>query len=313
MMDVLIPVIYIAIFPGFVFLGIYSTIIQWVDRKLTAIMHNRVGPPIYQPIADFIKLISKEVIIPDNADVLMFKSLPYVAIASIIASILMIPVYSNNAIIRFQGDIIVVLYLLTIPTATFFLAGWSSTSPYSTIGSMRVMTQLFGYEIPLFLSVAGPCIIAGSWSVSDIAKFFTEHPSYIFLNIPALISALLASQGKLERVPFDAPHAKNEVVGGQFTEYSGRLLALFLLSIDIEMIVLAAFINAVFLGGVFKFSGFLGFIIFIIKTFFVCLVFVLFKVAMARVRVDQVVKFSWKYLVSLSIFQIFLNLYIKLN
>jgi len=313
MMDAIMPVIYIAIFPGFLFLAIYSTLIQWIDRKLTAVMHNRVGPPIYQPIADFIKLISKEVIIPDNADVLMFKSLPYIAIASILVVILMVPVYSNDAIVKFSGDLIVIIYLLTIPTATFFLAGWSSTSPYSTIGSMRVMTQLFGYEVPLFLSVAGPCILAGSWSVSDIAKYFTEHPSMILVNIPSFIAALLASQGKLERVPFDTPHAKNEVVGGQFTEYSGRPLAMFLLSIDIEMVVLASLINAIFLGGVFNFTGTIGFLLFLIKTIFVCLIFILFKVAMARVRVDQVVKFSWKYLVPLSIFQILLNLYIKLK
>jgi len=313
MIEAIIPIIYISIFPGFIFLTIYSTLIQWLDRKLTAIMHNRVGPPIYQPIADFIKLISKEVIIPENSDILMFKSLPYIAIASIIVSIIMIPVYSNNAIISFSGDIIVVLYLLTIPTVTFFLAGWSSTSPYSLIGSMRVMTQLFGYEIPLFLSIAGPAILAGSWSISDIAKYFTEHPLMILLNIPALIAALLASCGKLERVPFDAPHAKNEVVGGQFTEYSGRLLALFLLSIDIEMVVIAALINAVFLGGVFNLTGIAGFIMFLIKTLFVCLIFILLKVAMARVRVDQLIKFSWKYLVPLSIIQILINIYIKLN
>lgn len=311
-MEGLLPFIYVFIFPGLLFLSFYATFIQWVDRKLTAVMQNRMGPPIYQPIADFIKLVSKEVIIPDNADTILFKSLPYVAAASVITSIFFIPVF-GKPIISFEGDLIVAVYLLTVPTATFFLAGWSSTSPYSTIGSMRVLTQMFGYEVPLFLSFAGCAILSGSWSIDKIAHYFTEHPVMILINLPAFIAALLAAQGKLERVPFDTPHAKNEIVGGQFTEYSGRLLAIFLLSIDIEMIVVAALINAVFLGGVFNLSGIPAFLMFLIKTFLVCFILTLFKVLMARVRVDQMVKFSWKYLVPVTVLQILVDLYIKLS
>jgi NADH-quinone oxidoreductase subunit H len=224
----------------------------------------------------------------------------------------MIPVW-GTPMVSFEGDIVVIVYLLTIPTVTFFLAGWSSTSPYSTIGSMRVMTQLFGYEVPLFLSFAGCAIIAQSWSVYKISEYFTQNPLMILVNIPGFIVALLASQGKLERVPFDTPHAKNEIVGGQFTEYSGRLLGIFLLAIDIEMVVLAALINAVFLGGLHNISGFFGFAIFIIKTLVVCLILTLFKVLMARVRVDQMVKFSWKYLVPVAVIQILIDLYIRLK
>ncbi|NLH40161.1 MAG: NADH-quinone oxidoreductase subunit H [Elusimicrobia bacterium] len=312
-MDAIIPLLYIAVFPGFIFLGVYALLMQWVDRKLSAVMQNRVGPPIYQPLADFIKLISKEVVIPENADVILFKSLPYVAMASIITSIFMIPIWDGKALVSFEGDIMVVMYLLIIPTVTFFLAGWSSTSPYSTIGSMRVMTQLFGYEVPLFMSFAGCAILAGSWSISGIAAYFSANPWFILLNLPGFIAALLAAEGKLERVPFDTPHAKNELVGGQFTEYSGRLLAIFLLSIDMEMIVLAAFISAVFLGGLGSFTGLAGFILFIIKTFFVCFILILFKALMARVRVDQMLKFSWKWLVPVSALQILIDILLKVN
>ncbi len=311
-MDIVMPVFYITVFPGFFFLSVYATLIQWIDRKLSAKLQNRVGPPIFQPVADFIKLISKEVIIPENADKILFISLPYIATASIITALTMIPVV-GKPLISFEGDIVVVIYLLTIPTVTFFLAGWSSTSPYSTIASMRVMTQLFGYEVPLFLAVAGPAIIAGSWSIYEISRYFASNPIFIFLHIPAIIAALLASQGKLERVPFDAPHAKNEVVGGQFTEYSGRLLAFFYLAIDIEMVVLAAFISAIFMGGIGELKGVYAFIIFLIKTLIICIIFTLLKALMARVRVDQMVKFSWKYLVILSIIQIIVDVYIKLR
>ncbi|MCX7905221.1 MAG: NADH-quinone oxidoreductase subunit H [Elusimicrobiales bacterium] len=304
--------IYIGIFPGFFFLSVYATFIQWVDRKLSAKLQNRVGPPIYQPIADFIKLIAKEVIIPDNADIILFKSLPYIALAGILTSITMLPI-TGSPLIKFEGDIVVVIYLLTIPTVTFFLAGWSSTSPYATLGSMRVMTQLFGYEVPLFLSIAGPAIVTGSWSLYEISKYFSQNIWLIPLHIPALIAALLSSQGKLERVPFDAPHAKNEVVGGQFTEYSGRLLAFFYLAMDIEMIALAALISTVFLGGVGNLTGFYAFITFLLKTSVVCIILTFLKVLMARVRIDQMIKFSWKYLVTLSIIQIIIDLYIKLK
>lgn len=311
-MELLNTLVYLSVFPGFLFLSTYATFIQWVDRKLSAKLQNRVGPPIYQPIADFIKLLAKEVIIPDNADVIFFKSLPYVALASTITVITMLPI-TGAPLISFEGDLIVAIYLLTIPTITFFLAGWSSTSPYSTLGSMRVMTQLFGYEVPLFLSVAGPAIIAGSWSIYEISLFFSNNPIYVLIHLPAFIAAVLTSQGKLERVPFDAPHAKNEVVGGQFTEYSGRLLAFFYLTMDIEMIVLAALISSIFLGGVGNTIGFYAFALFILKTLVVSIILTLLKVLMARIRVDQMVKFSWKYLVTLSIAQIVIDLYIKLK
>jgi NADH-quinone oxidoreductase subunit H len=311
-MDILIALIYIAIFPGFLFLATYGTMLQWADRKISAVIHNRVGPPWYQTIADFIKLVSKEVIIPDNADIALFKALPYVAIASIITAIFFIPVF-GNPVYSFSGDLIVIIYLLAIPTATFFLAGWSSTSPYATIGSFRVMTQLFGYEVPLLLSLIGPAILAGSWSVVEINKYFIENPYLLIFQIIGFLVALMSIQGKLERVPFDTPHAKNEIVGGQFTEYSGILLALFNLSIDMEMVVAAALLNAIFLGGTLNIIGFVGFLVFLIKTFIIVFLLTLTKALMARVRIDQMVNFCWKYLAPFAIIQIIIDILIKYN
>jgi len=309
-MEPIIALIYISIFPGFLFLATYGTILQWADRKIAAVMQNRIGPPWYQTIADFIKLVSKEVIIPESADVGMFKALPYIAIAAIATAILFIPVF-GKPVYSFQGDLIVVVYLLTIPTATFFLAGWSSTSPYSIIGSARVLTQLFGYEVPILLSFVGPAILAGSWSITEISDFFTKNPIIMLFQIIGFISAIAAVQGKLERVPFDTPHAKNEIVGGQFTEYSGILLALFNLSIDMEMVVSAALLNAVFLGGTLGISGINGFIIFIFKTFVIVFLLTLTRVLMARVRIDQMVRFCWKYLAPMAMFQIIIDIIIK--
>jgi len=309
-MDIVIALLYISVFPGFLFLAGYGTMLQWADRKIGAIMQNRVGPPWYQTIADFIKLVSKEMIIPDGADVTMFKALPCVAIASIVTPILFLPVF-GKPVYSFQGDLIAVVYLLTIPTAAFFLAGWSSTSPYASIGSTRVMTQLFGYEVPLLLSLVGPAILAGSWSVTEISGYFVKNPLLLSAQALGFLVALAAVQGKLERVPFDTPHAKNEIVGGQFTEYSGRLLALFNLSIDMEMVVAAALLNAVFLGGTLGFEGFAGFAVFLVKTFAVVFLLTLIRVLMARVRIDQMVKFCWKYLAPLALVQIVADIILK--
>jgi NADH-quinone oxidoreductase subunit H len=299
------------VFPGLLFLGAYGSLAQWVDRKLYARMQCRVGPPWYQPFADIIKLFSKEVIIPDAADRSLFQLLPVFALAAASSAALMIPIWGPSPLIAFPGDIVAVLYLLTIPTATFFLAGWSSTSPYAIVGSVRALTQLFAYEVPLFLAVMGPAIASGTLTVSGIASEFTAKPWLVAANLPGLMIALVALQGKLERVPFDIPHAETEVVGGPFTEYSGALLALFLLATDIEMVVGAALLNAVFLGGALGLPGTAGFIAFLIKTLAVVFVLALMKALMARIRIEQMIAFCWKVLAPLAMAQILADIVLK--
>ncbi len=301
----------IFIFPGLAFLSFYATFAEWLDRKLYARFQNRVGPPIYQPVADIIKLLSKETIIPKAADNVLFRILPGIALSCVATAIMMIPVTNNSAVYSFQGDLVVVIYLLTIPTMTFFLAGWSSSSPYALLGSVRVLTQLFAYEVPLFMAVLGPAILAGTWSISGITDFFSFNPLLLIVNIPGMLVALLSLQGKLERVPFDIPHSETEIVGGAFTEYSGRLLAFFLLAIDMEMVVGAALISAVFLGGPMGFSGIPGFALFIMKTMIVIFILALIKALMARIRIDQMVNFCWKIMAPIALFQLILNLVVK--
>ena len=301
---------YILVFPGFAFLAVYGLFLQWFDRKLAAVMQNRVGPPWYQASADFIKLLAKEVIIPEVCDNAMFKVLPYFAIAAVVTTVFMLPIWTD-ALYPFQGDLVVVIYLLTIPTVTFFLAGWSSTSPYATIGAMRVLTQLFAYEVPLMLAVIGPAILAGTWNISEIAGFFTNNKLYMPAQIPGLIIALLALHGKLERVPFDIPHAKNEIVGGQFTEYSGRLLGFFHMAIDMEMVAGAALVNAIFLGGTLGTAGVLGLAVFLAKTLAIVFLLTLVKVLMGRVRIDQMVRVCWQILAPLCLAQILLDIFLK--
>ena len=209
-------------------------------------MQNRIGPlhtgrsGILQPVADIIKLFAKEDIVPEKADKRMFSALPVFALAIVCTAALYLPVWHYGtapSFISFPGDLIVVVYLLSLPTLIFFLAGWHSTNFFSAIGGVRVLTMLFGYEIPLLLALLSPAVLAGSWRLVEIAVFFQNRPLLLLVNIIGFFIALIALQAKLERVPFDIPHAETEIVGGQFTEYSGKKLAFFRLLGDIEMVV----------------------------------------------------------------------------
>jgi NADH-quinone oxidoreductase subunit H len=312
--------IYLIVCPGLFFLFIYSTFCEWFDRKLYARFQNRMGPThtgrwgLLQPIADFFKLMAKEDIVPDRADKGMFSALPPFGLAIVSTAMLLLPIWNYDlekpSLTSFNGDIIVILYLLSLPTFIFFLAGWSSTNLFSTIGAARVLTMLFGYEVPLFLSVLSPAVLANSWRLAEIAAFYRQHPLLILVNLLSFVIALICVQAKLERTPFDIPHAETEIVGGTFTEYSGKKLALFRLMIDVEMVVAAGLLAAVFLGG---FSGGLviGLINFIIKTLLVIFFLSLIKATTSRIRVDQVVSFSWKYLAPLAVLQLLIVILVK--
>ncbi|MGQ9465142.1 MAG: complex I subunit 1/NuoH family protein [bacterium] len=315
-MATLKTLLYIFIYPGFLFLFLYSTFCEWFDRKLYARMQNRIGPfhtgkkGILQPIADFFKLMAKEDIVPEKADRAIFSSLPVFSLAAVATAAMYLPVWHYNPFISFPGDIIVVLFLLTLVTLAFFLAGWHSTSFFSEIGGVRVLTMLFGYEVPFFLAILSPAILANSWQLLEIAKFYQLKPLLLLPNIIGFVVALIALQAKLERVPFDIPHAETEIVGGTFTEYSGKKLALFRLLGDIEMVVGAGLIATVFLGG-FPGGLILGFIYFIIKTLIVIALLSALRAACARIRIDQVVSFSWRYLAPLAVLQILIVIILK--
>ena len=306
----LLQLFYIFIVPGILFLSIYGVLLEYVDRKLFARFQNRIGPPWFQPLADFIKLIGKEGNIPTQADKPMFKILPAFAIAAASVVILYIPVWNTNALYSFDGDLIVVLYLLTIPTVTFFIAGWISSSLYATVGAVRTVTQLFAYEVPLFMALLGPAILAGSWSISGIADYYSANPLMALANIPGFIAAVIAVQGKLERSPFDIPDAETEIVAGPFTEYSGRFYAFFRMALDIEMVVAASLIAAIFIPG-WSSNLWIGILIYLAKTLFVVFILALMRALMARLRIEQMVNFCWKYLAPLAILQLLIDIIIK--
>jgi NADH-quinone oxidoreductase subunit H len=319
-MAALRTLLYLVVYPGLLFLFIYSTFCEWFDRKVYARLQNRMGPThtgrfgLLQPIADFVKLLAKEDVVPDAADKRLFNVLPGIGLAVVATAGLLLPVWNFDlaapSFTSFSGDIIVVLYLLSLPTLILFLAAWSSTNIFSTIGGARVLTMLFGYEVPLFLAVLGPAILADSWRLAEIAAFYQAKPLLLLTNLLGFFVAVIAVQAKLERTPFDIPHAETEIVGGTFTEYSGKKLALFRLTFDMEMVVSSGLLAAVFLGG-FPGGAVIGFLHFVVKTLFVIFLLSLLRALTSRIRVDQVVSFAWKYLAPLAVLQLLVTILLK--
>jgi NADH-quinone oxidoreductase subunit H len=302
----------IFIFPGFVFLSIFGLLAEFIDRKICARLQNRIGPPWFQPLADLIKLLGKEDIVPTEANIHMFTLAPIFAITATVCSVFYIPIWGIDALYSFNGDIIAVLYLLTIPTLTFFIGGWYSTSLYARIGAVRAITQLFAYEVPLFMAILASALLADTWSLSEMAAFYSRHPWYWCFNLIGFGVSLIALLGKLEKTPFDIPEAETEIVAGSFTEYSGRLLAFFRLTIDIEMIVCASLFAAVFLPFGLTFDPFIGFAVYMLKVLLVVALLTLLRTIVARLRIDQMIRFCWKYVAPLALLQIVINLVAKI-
>lgn len=307
-------------FPGAVFLLAVSLFYEWVDRKLYARFQNRVGPHLagpfglLQPVADLIKLLSKEDIVPMAADRLLFTLTPILAPALILLASMFLPIAGPSGIISFKGDLIAVIALLSIYTITIYLAGEGSSNRFASIGAVRAALQLIGYEIPLTLSLLSAAIAAGSLSIGGIVEAQAERGIWLIAG-PQIIGFaifVITSQAEMERIPFDIPEAEQEIVAGWEVEYGGRRLALFRLSKDLELILLSGLGAAIFLGGpigpvIPGLEPVLYTIYFILKSIVVLAIFTLVRALFARLRIDQMVSFSWKYLMSLAVILIILT------
>ena len=298
------------VFPGLLFLSVYGFIIEFLDRKIYARMQNRVGPPWYQPIADFLKLIGKRAIIPEDANSAIIRIMPFISLTAVAVAFMYIPVFGDKAIFSFNGDLIIVLYFLAILPLTTFLAGWYSRSVYATIGATRILTQMFVYEVPLFISLLAPTLLAGSWSITDVTEYYAAHPVYALINIPVMVTALIAFQCKLERAPFDSPEAETEIVSGALVEYSGRFLAFFKMSLDCELVLVISLFSAIFLPFT---TGIIwvDFLLYFVKTLFTLLLLTLMRVTMARLKIVDVVTFCWKYLTPVALAQVVFNILVR--
>lgn len=275
-------------FPGGLFLLLCGLAYEWVDRKLLARLQNRYGPRWFQPLADVVKLLAKEEIVPDGVDARLFIGLPIVALASGLTAALYVPLVGFAPTHGFPGDLIVTLYLLSLLTLCMGLAGANTMDRFSLVGATRTLTQLFSYEAPFMLALLGPAIVTGSWQIGEITAYTAGR--WLLLTQPlGFLAALIGLMGKLELPPFDAPEAETEIVAGALTEYSGRGLALFRLGKGIELVIGLTLIAAFYLGGVANPP------LFFAKTLVLLLVIVGLQSLLTRLRIDQTVGLWWRY------------------
>ncbi len=292
----LMPIVQILLFPAGLFLVAFGLLIEWIDRKLVARLQNRIGPRWFQPLADIIKLLAKEEIIPSAANPWLFIGLPMVALAGCMTAALYVPIMGLEPAYSFSGDLIVTLYLLSLLTLSKGIAGWNTSSRFSLVGATRGLTQLFAYEAPFLLALLGPAIVAGSWQIDII--MFRNAGDWILLTQPiGFLVALIGLMGKLELPPFDAPEAETEIVAGATTDYSGRGLAVFNIAKSAEFVVGLTLIATLYLGGLNNPLEFL------LKTLFILVILIILQTLLTRLRIDQTVGLWWRYGVILVLIQ----------
>lgn len=288
MLNTLLILTALLLFPGGLFVLVNGLAYEWVDRKLVARLQNRVGPRWFQPLADVVKLLAKEEIVPDGVNVGLFAGLPIVALAGALTAALYVPVAGLGSTYSFPGDLIVAVYLLSLLTLCTGLAGANTTNRFSLVGATRAMTQLFSYEAPFLLALLVPAMLVGSWQISDIMASLDGR--WLLLTQPiGFVVALIGLMGKLELPPFDAPEAETEIVAGALTEYSGRGLALFHLGKLGELVVGLTLVAAFYLGGIASPLAYLS------KTLGLLLVLAGVQALVARLRIDQTVGLWWRY------------------
>ena len=298
------------------FLAIFAGIMTWIERRLAARFQfrcgpNRVGPQgLLQWLADAVKLIVKEEIIPDKADQTMFRLAPFMVVVGVFATFVVLP-WGPNWI---PADLDVgLLYLISITALVvigILMAGWGSNSKWALIGGMRAAAQIVSYEIPVAMGLLPAIMIAGSLSLGGLMRVQGWLPwDWIAFQNPFAMLAFLiffvGSVAESNRVPFDLPEAESELVAGFFTEYSGFRFAAFGLAEFGNCWVVSATSVAVFLGGG-NLPPFLGenalisLLVFTGKTGFMIFVLVWLRWTLPRFRIDQLMEFSWKYLLPMS-------------
>jgi NADH-quinone oxidoreductase subunit H len=282
------PIIALLVFPGGLSLLAFGLLYEFVDRKLVARFQNRVGPRWFQPLADFIKLLAKEEIIPTGVQPALFITLPVVALAAALTAALYVPMFGLQPAYGFAGDLVVTIYLLSLMTLCIGLAGANTVDRFSLVGATRALTQLFSYEAPFMLAMLGPAIAVGSWQISEINTAVQSGWWNMLVQPFGFVVALIGLMGKLELPPFDAPEAETEIVAGALTEYSGRGFGLFRIGRDIELVIGLTLIASFYMGGLASPIDFLW------KTLVLLLVTAALQSLFARLRIDQTVGMWWR-------------------
>ncbi|MBE7560420.1 NADH-quinone oxidoreductase subunit H [bacterium] len=292
---------------GTMVLGLLS---KWFDRKLTARVQYRVGPPLLQPFYDILKLLGKETLVPADARRSGFLLAPLVGLSATAVAAGILWASAVNPAGAFVGDLIVLLYVLTLPSLSLVVGGSASGNPFGAVGASREIKLLIAYELPLITAIVTALVHAEAWSfrLADLAAHQAAHgPIAASLSgALALLVSLFCIQAKLGLVPFDTAEADTELMGGVLVEYSGPPLALIHLFRAMLLAVLPMLLITVFLGGIrLSWPGILGTLL----AYLLILVFVvLLRNTNPRLRIDQAVKFFWLLLFPIAMLALILAL-----
>ena len=301
---------------GFAYVTLY-------ERRFLARIQSRIGPNrvgkfgLLQPVADAVKLIFKEELIPTNADKFIFILAPVITVIPALIVLAVIPLGEpirlfGRQIALYVSDVNVgVVYIMAVTSISVYgitLAGWSSNNKYALLGGLRATAQMISYELALGLSFVGPVVVAGSLSLLDIVHAQQSTTWFVLLQPVAFIIFFFASIAEINRAPFDLPEAEQELTAGYHTEYSGMKFALFFMAEYIKMIAISVIGSTLFLGG---FDGpfvnqvpLLGPLYLFIKTFIWVGVLIWVRATWPRLRYDRLMSLGWKILFPLALLNV---------
>jgi len=309
------------------FVALFGLILVYVERKVCAAFQQRLGPMrvgkwgLLQTIADFIKLLMKELIMPRKADKFLYNIAPFIVIIASFLAISVLPFAPGLQSLDFDIGVFYLTAVSSVGVIGILLAGWSSNNKYSLIGAMRSGAQILSYELSVSLSLLTMVVFAGTMQFSAIVEGQRDAWFIFSGHLPAVIAFiifLIAGTAETNRGPFDLAEAESELVAGFHTEYSGIKFALFFLSEYINLFIVSAVAATVFLGGwmPLHFGNFESFnhvmdfippvVWFFMKVMGVIFVIMWFKWTFPRLRVDQILTLEWKYLLPINLVNILL-------
>ena len=281
------------------------------ERKIIGWMQVRIGPNrvgymgLLQPIADGLKLMMKEIIIPSGANRSLFILGPILAIAPALAAWAVIPFTDSLVLANVNAGLLYVMAITSMGVYGVIIAGWASNSKYAFLGAMRSAAQIVSYEIAMGFALVGVLMASQSLNLIDIVQGQAGglHQWYIWPLFPLFVVYLIAGVAETNRAPFDVSEGESEIVAGFHVEYSGMAFAVFFLAEYANMILIAALTTLMFLGGWLSPVSFLpdGFIWWALKVMFVLFLFLWFRATFPRYRYDQIMRLGWKVFIPITI------------
>ena len=279
------------LFPGLLFTAIAGLLTTWVDRKVTALVQMRVGPPFLQPFYDIRKLLIKETCVPEDGAIGLFLFAPLLGLAGVTLASMILWRTLLDVQATFVGDLIVLVYLLVMPALSVMLGSFASRNPLASLGGSREVKLMIAYELPLVLAILVPVIQANSIRLGDLLT--AQAPIFSLSGILALLVCIACTQAKLTIVPFDMPEAETELSGGALIEYSGPPLAMFKLTRAMMLFTMPVLLVVLFFGGVVSGPGWLPPVIGFLLWFVLVAITIVVRNTTPRVRIDQAVRFFW--------------------